>query len=151
MSLGDEIQARLANLQTRATAVQGNALALEQQAKNQPEPDTDNISSEVVVLSMSAQTSITFAQGNSSITLSGGSITINGDVTLEGNLQVNGTVTGTTDVVADTISLKTHTHAFSDDITITGTTGSSGDGNTLPTHAHTFSDSVTVSGETQQP
>ena len=156
MSIESEIQARLVNLQSRATNVESSARALEQQIANQPEPDTDNISSEVVTLSMTADTSITFIQGDASITLSGGSITINGNVTLEGNLTVNGTIqgttiTGTTDVVAGTISLKTHTHTFSDDITITGTTGSTGDGNTLPSHTHSFTDDVTVSGETDQP
>lgn len=167
MSIGDDIQARLLNLQTRASAVESTASSLSQQVKNQPEPDTDNIVSEIITLSISAQTSLTFiqdnstvtlsngniviSQGSSDITLSGGNITISGNTTINGNLQVNGTINatanitgttvkGTTEVIANTINLSTHKHnAGTYDVNgVTGITGSTGDGNTLPIHAHSF-------------
>lgn len=39
-----------------------------------------------------------------------GTATINGNATVNGNIHATGTITGDTDVVAGTVSLKTHTH-----------------------------------------
>lgn len=48
--------------------------------------------------------------GSAVITLSGGDIAITGNVTISGDLTVNKTITATTDVVTNNISLKQHTH-----------------------------------------
>ena len=45
-----------------------------------------------------------------STTTINGDLIINGDVTINGDLQVNGTITASVDVVADGVSLKSHTH-----------------------------------------
>lgn len=78
------IQDNIDDLLSRSQTVISDLSSYQETLSNQPEPDTDNISSEVITLSMSAQTSITFSQGGSSITLANGSITLSGNVILEG-------------------------------------------------------------------
>lgn len=65
-----------------------------------------------------SNTGLTLKQGEVSIVLSGGKIKITGDVEHTGELQhtgnqtTSGTITGQTDVVGGTISVKTHTHQY---------------------------------------
>lgn len=65
-----------------------------------------------------SNTSLTMKQGEVSIVLSGGKIKITGDVEHTGELQhtgnqtTSGTITGQTDVIGGTISVKTHTHQY---------------------------------------
>lgn len=54
--------------------------------------------------------SAVITNGSAVITLSGGTISITGDVTISGDLTVNKTITATTDVMTNNISLKQHTH-----------------------------------------
>lgn len=54
--------------------------------------------------------SAVITNGSAVITLSGGTIAITGDVTISGDLTVNKTITATTDVMTNNISLKQHTH-----------------------------------------
>lgn len=54
--------------------------------------------------------SAVITNGSAVITLSGGNISITGDVTISGDLTVNKTINATTDVVTNNISLKQHTH-----------------------------------------
>ena len=64
--------------------------------------------------------SAVITNGSAVITLSGGDIAITGNVTISGDLTVNKTITATTDVVTNNISLKQHTHTGG---TIDGNTG----------------------------
>lgn len=64
--------------------------------------------------------SAVITNGSAVITLSGGNITITGNVTISGDLTVNKTITATTDVKTNNISLKQHTHTGG---TIDGNTG----------------------------
>lgn len=57
-----------------------------------------------------SNTSLTMQQGSASITISGGKISIVGDIEHTGNQTSSGTITGQTDVVAAGISGKGHTH-----------------------------------------
>lgn len=71
-----------------------------------------------------SNTSLTLKQGGVSIVLSGGKIKITGDVEHTGNEKIigeiqhtgnqttSGTITGQTDVIGGTISVKTHTHQY---------------------------------------
>lgn len=65
-----------------------------------------------------SNTGLTLKQGEVSIVLSGGKIKITGDVEHTGELQhtgnqtTSGTITGQTDVIGGTISVKTHTHQY---------------------------------------
>lgn len=71
-----------------------------------------------------SNTSLTLKQGEVSIVLSGGKIKITGDVEHTGNEKIigeiqhtgnqttSGTITGQTDVIGGTISVKTHTHQY---------------------------------------
>lgn len=59
-----------------------------------------------------SNTSLTLKQGEVSIVLSGGKIKITGDVEHTGNQTTSGTITGQTDVIGGTISVKTHTHQY---------------------------------------
>ena len=54
--------------------------------------------------------SAVITNGSAVITLSGGNISITGDVTISGDLTVNKTINATTDVVTNNISLKQHPH-----------------------------------------
>lgn len=54
--------------------------------------------------------SAVITNGSAVITLSGGTISITGNVTISGDLTVNKTITATTDVMTNNISLKQHTH-----------------------------------------
>lgn len=57
-----------------------------------------------------SNTSLTMQQGSASITISGGKISIVGDIEHTGSQTSSGTITGQTDVVAAGISGKGHTH-----------------------------------------
>lgn len=52
----------------------------------------------------------TLASGGTAEITADGGVTVNADVVINGDVQVNGTLTASEDVIADGISLKTHTH-----------------------------------------
>jgi len=106
-------------------------------------------------IEIDANQTVKITNGIVTITVSGSSVTVSGattanfgaaNITTTGNI-TGATITGTTDVVADGKSLKTHTHDFSDSATASGTTGTGGD----PGHVHTCSDGFNVSGTTTAP
>ena len=109
-------------------------------------------------ITIDGSSSVTITNGTVTITVSGSSVTVSGattanfgaaNITTTGNI-TGATVTGTTDVIADTINLKTHEHFFTDSGTANGATGSTS-GDELPAHTHTFSDGFTISGDTNGP
>jgi len=98
-------------------------------------------------ITIDGSSSVTITNGTVTITVSGSSVTVSGattanfgaaNITTTGNI-TGATVTGTTDVIADTINLKTHKHnAGTYDVNgVNGTTGSTS-GDELPAHDHSF-------------
>lgn len=59
-----------------------------------------------------SNTSLTMKQGGVSIVLANGKINMVGDIEHTGNQTTSGTITGQTDVIGGTISVKTHTHQY---------------------------------------
>lgn len=59
-----------------------------------------------------SNTSLTMKQGGASITLANGKISMVGDIEHTGSQTTSGTITGQTDVIGGTISVKTHTHKY---------------------------------------
>jgi len=109
-------------------------------------------------IEIDANQTVKITNGTVTITVSGSSVTVSGattanfgaaNITTTGNI-TGATVTGTTDVIADTINLKTHEHFFTDGGGASGTTGSTS-GLDFAAHTHTFSDGFTISGDTGGP
>jgi len=109
-------------------------------------------------IEIDANQTVKITNGIVTITVSGSSVTVSGattanfgaaNITTTGNI-TGATVTGTTDVIAGSINLKTHEHFFSANGTPEGTTGSTG-GVDLPLHDHSFSDEVSITGDTDGP
>jgi len=92
MSIETDVQARIADIQSRAAAVTVTASALEQQVANQPPPQTNTITIEV---------------GNSSIVVTASGITITGPVTFSNavSLPAGSTIDG----YVTTTDFNTHT------------------------------------------
>lgn len=59
-----------------------------------------------------SNTSLTMKQGGVSIVLANGKINMVGDIEHTGSQTTSGTITGQTDVIGGTISVKTHTHQY---------------------------------------
>ena len=109
-------------------------------------------------IEIDANQTVKITNGIVTITVSGSSVTVSGattanfgaaNITTTGNI-TGATVTGTTDVIAGSINLKTHEHFFSANGAAEGTTGSTG-GVDLPLHDHSFSDEVSITGDTDGP
>jgi hypothetical protein len=68
-----------------------------------------------------AQSSVTVMVGGTSLVISDGNVTINStSTTINGNLQVNGTINSTGDISAGTVTMETHTHKV---VNVQGGTG----------------------------
>lgn len=62
------------------------------------------------VIHLNDDGTVEITNGTSTITMNGNTVAINGNVTISGDITATGTITGDTDVIAGTISGKTHVH-----------------------------------------